>query len=74
MLIEPLLEVAQVAHRLNVNPRKVWRLIREGKLPAIWLETRWRIDPRDLHAFIEARRNNGNGNGHGAPPANGAEA
>jgi hypothetical protein len=31
-------------------------LIREKKLAAIRLGTRWRVDPADLQAFIDARR------------------
>jgi len=54
--IPQLMEVAQVAHRLNFNPRIVWRLIREGKLKAIRIESRWRIDPADLKAYIDAQR------------------
>lgn len=51
-----LLEVSHVAHRLSASPEFVRRLIREGRLPAILLGIRWRIDPRDLEAYIEACR------------------
>ena len=50
----PLLEVAHVAHRLGVCQEWVRRLIRERKLPAIQLGTRWRVDPGDLQAFTDA--------------------
>lgn len=61
-----LLEVSHVAHRLSASPEFVRRLIRQGKLPAIHLGTRWRVDPVDLQTFIDKRREasqNGNGNG-----------
>ena len=51
-----LLEVNHVAHRLSVSPRTVWHLIREKKLPAFRLGPHWRVDPRDLQAFIDAER------------------
>jgi len=51
-----LLEVAHVAHRLSASQGFVRRLIRERKLPAIRLGVRWRVDPADLHAFIDAQR------------------
>jgi excisionase family DNA binding protein len=50
---ERLLEVSHVAHRLSVGPDYVWRLIRDGKLKAIRLGTRYRIKPAELEAWIE---------------------
>ena len=51
-----LLEVSHVAHRLSASPEYVRRLIREKKLPAILLGTRYRVDPVDLQRFIDAQR------------------
>jgi excisionase family DNA binding protein len=51
-----LLEVSHVAHRLSSSQEYVRRLIRDGKLAAIRLGTRWRVDPLDLQAFIERQR------------------
>lgn len=59
-----LLEVSHVAHRLSVSEEFVRRLIRKHKIAAIRLESRWRVDPVDLQAFIDKRREasqNGNG-------------
>jgi len=70
--IPHLLEVAHVAHRLSASQEYVRRLIRERKLAAIRLGTRWRVDPLDLQAFIDAQRQATNG--HHAAPSNGAEA
>jgi len=62
MLIDPLLapakllEVSHVAHRLSASPGFVRQLIRTHQLPAIRIGTRWRVDPQDLQAFINARR------------------
>jgi excisionase family DNA binding protein len=51
-----LLEVAQVAHRLNMGEAFVRRLIRAGKLPAHRIGKQLRVDPVDLQAYIDAQR------------------
>jgi excisionase family DNA binding protein len=51
-----LLEVSHVAHRLSVSPDHVRRLIRDKKLAVIRLGKRYRVDPVDLQAFIDAQR------------------
>lgn len=62
MLIDPLvtpaklLEVSHVAHRLSASPGFVRQLIRTHQLHAIRIGTRYRVDPADLQAFIDARR------------------
>jgi excisionase family DNA binding protein len=57
LLIAPrLLEVSHVAHRLSASQEFVRRLIRGKKIAAIRLGTRWRVDPIDLQAFIDAQR------------------
>ena len=45
-------EVAQVAHRLNMSQEHVRRLLRAGTLPAIRLGGRWRVELRDVEAYI----------------------
>jgi excisionase family DNA binding protein len=52
-----LLEVHEVAYHLRCSQEQVRRLIRAKKLTAIRFGPRsWRVDPRDLQAFIDARR------------------
>jgi len=51
-----LLEVSMVAHRLSTGERFVRQLILKKKLKAFRLEHRWRVDSRDLDAFIDALR------------------
>lgn len=60
-----LLEVPHVAHRLSFSPEHVRRLIRTKQLPAYRFGARWRVDPADLQAFVDASKSNGHGNGHG---------
>ncbi len=54
--VTPLLEVGHVAHRLNFSQDHVRELLRTHRLPGILIENRWRVDPEDLEAFIDARR------------------
>jgi excisionase family DNA binding protein len=51
-----LLEVHEVAYALRVSQETVRRLIRTGKLTAVRIGSQWRVDPRDLQAFIDQRR------------------
>jgi len=54
-----LLEVAHVAHRLNTCAPYVRRLLRAGTLKGLRFGTRWRVDPRDLKAYIDSCRTAG---------------
>ena len=47
-----MLEPYQVAHRLHVSVEFVRRLIRLHKLPAYRIGGAWRVDPRDLAAYL----------------------
>jgi excisionase family DNA binding protein len=57
---ESLLSIDEVAQQLRIHPDTVRRLLRTGRLKGIRKGTggtaEWRIDPRDLAAFIEAGR------------------
>ncbi len=46
----------EVAERLKVSYRTVYRWVRSGELPAYQLGQEWRITERDLSQFLEARR------------------
>lgn len=50
------LEVSHIAHRLSVSPEYVLRLIRAKKLPAFRLGKRYRVNPVDLEAYLDAQR------------------
>lgn len=54
--VPPLLEVEQCAYRLRISAESVRRLIRQKQLTGIRLTRRWQVHPRDLDAFINARR------------------
>jgi excisionase family DNA binding protein len=49
-------EVAQVAHRLNMSQEHVRRLLRARRLPGVYLEGRWRVERRDVEAYIARHR------------------
>lgn len=46
----------QIADRLQVNYRTVYRWVHEGRLPAYQVGQRWRVGESDLRAFMEARK------------------
>jgi excisionase family DNA binding protein len=52
----PLLEVSHVARRLGYDSPYIRQLIHQGKLRAVRIGTRFRVDEVDLEAFINARR------------------
>jgi excisionase family DNA binding protein len=58
------LEIPHVAHRLSLCDDYVRDLIKAGHLPAIRIGVRYRVNAKDLEAFIEARRV-ARANGHG---------
>lgn len=52
----PLLEVDRVAILLSMSPEFVRRLLRAGTLVGIRFGNRWRIDPREVKAYIDRQR------------------
>jgi excisionase family DNA binding protein len=56
----PLLTTDEVAHRLNLTRKTVYRLLYAGEIPYVKLASRGRgalrVDERELEAFIRAHR------------------
>lgn len=50
------LTVKQVAERLNVNDRTVYRLAQAGKLPGFKVAGSWRFLEEDIKAWIDAQK------------------
>jgi excisionase family DNA binding protein len=48
------LKVAEVARRLRVDPRTVYRMIRRGELHGVKAGRVWRVPTRSLEAFLQA--------------------
>lgn len=53
--LPPLLEVAHVAHRLNVSQERVRRLIRRRQLRAVHEGRRWKVEQAHLADFVQTR-------------------
>jgi excisionase family DNA binding protein len=51
-----LITVREVAERLAVSRRHVWRIISQGELPAIKFGKSTRVRVMDLEQFIERHR------------------
>ncbi len=52
---DPMLDIVDVAEACRVSDKTVRRWIQTGDLPAAKLGNQWRIQPRDLQAFIRER-------------------
>jgi excisionase family DNA binding protein len=50
--MERLLRLPEAAELLSVSARTVYRLVAEGRLPAIRIRDHFRLDPADLRAFV----------------------
>jgi excisionase family DNA binding protein len=50
------LSVREVAEYLKLNEQTVYRLAREGKLPASKIGKQWRFSRRDIEALIQEHR------------------
>ena len=48
-----LLTIEQAAEYLQISPHVLRRWLREGRFPGIKLGSHWRIDEKDMQAFIE---------------------
>ena len=55
----PLLTVREVADTMRVSTMTVYRLIREGDMPAIRVGKHFRLRTEDVDAFLDARMVNG---------------
>jgi excisionase family DNA binding protein len=52
----PLLTIPDVAKRLAISPRAVYRLIEGAKLRAIQVEGRARIEPAEMDRYLAEQR------------------
>lgn len=50
---QPLLTYEEAGGILGVTGRTIWNMVDRGDLPAVRIGRSVRIDPIDLHAFIE---------------------
>ena len=51
-----LLTVAEAAKALAISPRTLWTLTKRGDIQSVKIGRAVRYDPRDLHAWIDARK------------------
>ena len=53
---EALLTTDEVLARLRITPRRMYRLIRCGELPAVRIGRQWRFRPGDVESWMERQR------------------
>jgi excisionase family DNA binding protein len=56
MVDQEFFTLAEIAERLKVSYRTVYRWVQDGKLPAYKFGTEWRISSSDLEEFIQDHR------------------
>jgi len=61
-LVAQLLTIDEVTSWLRVSRSTFYRAVREGTLPAFKVRGEWRVEPRDVEAFIARRKAETNGN------------
>lgn len=54
---EQYFSVNEVAEKFGVNPKTVFRHVREGKIPAFKIGGQWRIAKSQLDKYIEENHN-----------------
>jgi hypothetical protein len=55
--VRPLLNVPEVARRLNISVKGCWNIVRSGDLPSVVIgEGRRMIEPAALDSYIASRR------------------
>lgn len=52
-----IMTVEDVASYLQISKRSVYKLIREGKLPATRILNKYRLDRENIHSLIRENRN-----------------
>jgi len=54
--LQPALMVSEVARRLSVRATTVRRLIQEGELIGFKVGRQWRVEERDLNAYVRRQK------------------
>jgi len=54
-----LMTIEEVAEYLRVHPSTVYRLVRQGALPAVKIGKQWRVDRETLEEWLRGRATGG---------------
>ena len=54
-----LMTIEEVAEYLRVHPSTVYRLVRQGSLPAVKIGKQWRVDREALEEWLRGRTTGG---------------
>lgn len=57
---ESMLTVAQIAQKLNVNPRTVYRVLKDGEMPYYSIRGQKRVQQVDFATWFKRQRKEGN--------------
>ncbi len=62
-----ILTVKEVAEYLRIGERSVYKLIKQGKIPAVRILNKWRVDKTQIDEIFKNFRNNRNGEDQNVP-------
>lgn len=62
-----ILTVKEVAQYLRIGERSVYKLIKQGKIPAVRILNKWRVDKTQIDEIFKDLRNNRNGEDQNVP-------
>ena len=62
-----ILTVKEVAQYLRIGERSVYKLIKQGKIPAVRILNKWRVDKTQIDEIFKNFRNNRNGEDQNVP-------
>lgn len=54
--LTPMLDIHEVAELLNLNSATVWRMARDGRIPARLIANKWRFRREDIADLMGAGR------------------
>ncbi len=57
IVMEEYLTPEEVAQKLKLHPSTIMRLLRTGQIPGYKVVGSWRINPTELDAWMEQRKN-----------------
>ena len=54
--MEKLLTLQQIAQRLQISETTLYKLVRNGKIPAIKVGNQWRFKIKDINRWLESQK------------------
>ncbi len=59
--IENLLTIKEVAHLLRLTPQTLYKMLKQGDIPAVKIGSQWRFDAEQVRTWLLSRSSGCNG-------------